>query len=168
MSSTGTLEPQADQTEHEIPREASHEITGRTLPVITVDMDERTAVLPNPTVMSVPASIMARFDEARRSADSHTELVLDALEAAGARLPDLVLARRPKLARTGLFARADRVKGEPDRTAALRVRPTVAELDQIDQLVAWVDSEVKRERPGGRPVSRSEAVAAALHNYLPK
>ena len=51
------------------------------VPDLTVDMDDPAAVAVSPTVLSVPAPLMARFERARRTSTSNTELVLDALRA---------------------------------------------------------------------------------------
>ncbi|MFF3857086.1 hypothetical protein ACFYWL_28770, partial [Micromonospora sp. NPDC002575] len=60
------------------------------MPDLTVDMDDPAALAVSPTVLSVPAPLMARFERARRNSSSNTELVLDALRAHLAELPRLV------------------------------------------------------------------------------
>ncbi|MEH0830893.1 hypothetical protein, partial [Micromonospora sp. CPCC 205714] len=66
------------------------------MPDLSVDMDDPAALAVSPTVLSVPAPLMARFERARRNSSSNTELVLDALRAHLAELPRLVAdARRP-------------------------------------------------------------------------
>jgi len=133
-----------------------------------VDFSDPTAMIVHPTVLSIPSSVLQRFAAARRGAPSHTELVLDALRSHAGRLPDLVLARRPA-ARAGDLFPFSEGKGNPegDTPGPLRIRPTRGNLKIMDELTEWVQAELQRSRPGGRRVSRSEVVAAALDAYLP-
>ena len=121
-----------------------------------------------PTVLSIPASILKRFEAARPRVASHTALVLDALRAHAEQLPDLILALRPGPRPGDLFPyRATPGVGSGDRPGPLRIRPTAGELAIMDGLTAWANGEIRRRRPGGRKVSRSEVVAVALDAYLP-
>jgi hypothetical protein len=43
----------------------------------------------------------------------------------------------------------------------------VGELQIMDAITEWTNAEIRRLRPGGRKVSRSEVVAVALDAYLP-
>jgi hypothetical protein len=125
-------------------------------------------MIPSPTVLSIPAAIMDRFETARVKASSHTALVLDSLRAHAQALPDLVLERRPGPRPGDLFPyRAEPGAAAQARPLPLRIRPTVGELEIMDALTIWVNAEIKRRRPGGRRVSRSEVVAVALDAFLP-
>lgn len=142
---------------------------GLPLPQLDLDLTDPTMMIYSPTVLSVPAVVMLRFEAARPAAASHTALVLDALRAHAAELPDLVLAKRPGPRPGDLFPlRAVPGGGEPLRPQPLRIRPTVGELRIMDGLTDWVNDEIRRRRPGGRKVSRSEVVAVALDKYLPE
>lgn len=111
---------------------------------------------------------MERFEEARKTAATHTALVLDALRAHVDELPELVLAARPGPREGDLFPwRPSPAARSQDRPVPLRVRPTVGELRVIDALVEWVSAELARRRPGSRKANRSEVVTAALDTYLP-
>jgi len=140
----------------------------RALPDLNIDLDDPTALMITPTVLSVPNGILRRFEDARRRAASHTALVLDALRAHAAELPDLVLQRRPGPRPGDLFPyRASPGGGSDERPGPLRIRPAAGELAIMDTLTDWVNAEVGHNRPGVRKVSRSEVVAVALDAYLP-
>jgi hypothetical protein len=138
------------------------------LPDLDVDLDDPTALMVTPTVLSVPNTILRRFEAARRQGSSHTGLVLDALRAHAEQLPDLVLALRPGPRPGDLFPyRATPGAASTDRPGPLRIRPTAGELAIMDKLAAWVNGEISHNRPGVRKVSRSEVVAVALDAFLP-
>ncbi len=139
------------------------------LPSLEVNLSDPTGLMVAATVLSVPGSVMRRFEVARATAASHTGLVLDALRTYANELPDLVLAERPGPRKNDLFPwRPSPRSGKlADRPEPLRVRPTVGELGIIDSLVGWVNEELIRRRPGSRRASRSEVVTAALKAYLP-
>lgn len=152
----------------EVPREVAREVPGRAqvaMPDLRIDINVTAALMPKPTVLSMPASVMARFSRVRRDASSHTAVVLDALRATVEDLPDLVDDARPQGRAGDLFP--FRATAAKERRDPLRVRPTVAELAVIDRIVDWVADELGRRRPGSPRVSRSEVVAAALDAYLP-
>ena len=164
------------RTPSEVTREISREITqtpdrkvsARRLPDLAVDLEDPTALMVTPTVLSVPNTVLRRFEDARRQAPSHTGLVLDALRANAERLPDLVLALRPGPRPGDLFPyRATPGATSTDRPGPLRIRPTAGELAIMDKLAAWVNGEISHNRPGVRKVSRSEVVAVALDAFLP-
>lgn len=144
-------------------------IEDRELPDLEVDLDDPTALLITPTVLSVPNKILARFERARPHAASHTALVLDALRAHAAQLPDLVAALRPGPRPGDLFPyRATPGAPSGDRPGPLRIRPTAGELAIMDGLTTWVNNQIRRGRAGVRKVSRSEVVSVALDAYLPQ
>jgi hypothetical protein len=147
---------------------AEAHVDERRLPDLEIDLDDPTALLITPTVLSVPNTILRRFEQARMTAPSHTGLVLDALRAHAAQLPDLVKALRPGPRPGDLFPyRATPGAGSGDRPGPLRIRPTAGELGIMDRLTGWVNDEIRRGRAGVRKVSRSEVVAVALDSYLP-
>jgi hypothetical protein len=65
------------------------------MPRLDISLDDPTAHIVSPTVLSVPASIVERFEPARAKAPSHTALVLNALREHAQELPTLILNRRP-------------------------------------------------------------------------
>lgn len=143
------------------------------LPDLSVDLDDPAAMAVSPTVLSVPAPLMTRFERARRNTTSNTELVLDALRAHLADLPRLVAeARRPTTAAAGepfpWRTSAQRRAATKVRRVQLPIRPLVGELHVIDTLVEWVQQQIGAgARSLGGRITRSEVAAAALNAYLP-
>ncbi|GIJ28260.1 hypothetical protein Vqi01_34220 [Micromonospora qiuiae] len=144
------------------------------LPDLSVDPDDPAALVVSPTVLSVPAPLMARFERARRTSTSNTELVLDALRAHLADLPRLVAeARRPAAAAADepfpwRRTSAQRRAAGKVRRVQLPIRPLVGELYVIDTLVAWVQEQLGAgSRSLGGRINRSEVVVAALDAHLP-
>ncbi|MFG1820821.1 hypothetical protein ACGFIF_44195 [Kribbella sp. NPDC049174] len=145
------------------------------LPDLSIDPADPSALLPSPTSMSIPGSIMRRFEAARDQAPSHTVLVLDAIRATVHDLPDLVVKSRPSARPGDLFPARPAgsagttvsTGGQPDHLEQLRLRPTVAELVVIDRLCDWVTAHLRALSPRARKVSRSELVSVALSAYLP-
>lgn len=136
--------------------------------MLDVDVSDAAGLVPAPTTLNVPASIVDRFEQALPLRTTHAALMLDAVRARAERLPELVIARRPAPRAGDPFPlRAVPGEGRPERPGTLRVRPMKAEVEVLDRLTEWVDAEVRRARPGGRKVSRSEVVTAALDVYLP-
>ncbi len=122
----------------------------------------------SPTVLSIEGSLMRRFERARKTAPSHTAIVLDALRACKDDLSTLVREARPAGASGDLFPwRRAPGQSRTTRPEQLRIRPTVGELGVIDGLVHDVNAELNSQQPGVRRASRSEVVAAALNLYLP-
>jgi hypothetical protein len=137
------------------------------LPKLDIDLTDPTAHLVSPTVLSIPASIVKRFESARAGAPSHTSLVLDALRAHVKELPTLILKRRPGGREGDLFP----FRGTPGRTSTdtplpVRIRPTKGELAVMKKLTEWASTRIAEQRPGTREISRSEMVAAALDAFL--
>ncbi|WP_047891215.1 hypothetical protein [Micromonospora sp. RV43] len=143
------------------------------LPDLSVDLDDPAALAVSPTVLSVPAPLMARFERARRSSTSNTELVLDALRAHLAELPRLVAeARRPIATAAGepfpWRSSAQRRAAAKIRRVQLPIRPLAGELQVIDALVGWVQEQIGAgPRSLGGRITRSEVVVAALNAHLP-
>jgi hypothetical protein len=155
-----------EQRKVNIPRAASATTTG--LPHLDVDVDDVTAMMVTPTVLSIPSSILRRFEEARKRSASHTALVLDALRGHVQDLPSLVVALRPGPRAGDLFPyRATPGAAQKDTPGPLRIRPTAGELAVMDAITTWVNTEIKKARPGSRRVTRSEVVAVALDAFLP-
>jgi hypothetical protein len=141
----------------------------RQLPSLDLDLSDPAAMQVTPTVLSIPTTVLERFEAARRHEPSHTALLLDALRAHAQRLPDLVRARRPQPPSGDLFPQRAAPGARPDdRPGPLRIRPTAGELAIMDALAAWIDAEVRRDQPGSRKVTRSEMAAAALDTHLPE
>ncbi len=138
-------------------------------PKLDIDPTDPTAHMVSPTVLSIPASIVKRFERARTTAPSHTALVLDALRAHAQELPTLILDRRPGLNPGDLFP----FREAPGRTTTdtplpVRIRPTKGELAVMKKLSDWASARIAEQRPGQRETNRSEMVAAALDAFLPK
>lgn len=119
---------------------------------------------------------MRRFERARQVADSNTSVVLDALRAHAAELPQLVSAARRPASTKGqqdLFPWRSSTRGTRGAAARVRrvqlpIRPLVGELQVIDSLVDWVQQEIGASpRSLGGRATRSEVVVAALNAYLP-
>jgi hypothetical protein len=143
---------------------------------MAVDQDDPAALVITPTVLSVPEPLMRRFERTRRSFDSNTAVVLEALRAHANELPQLVARTRRPARATGqqdLFPW--RTPTRPIRGATARVRrvqlpirPLAGELQVIDSLVEWVQQEIgAASRSLGGRVTRSEVAVAALEAYLP-
>ncbi|MDP7739585.1 hypothetical protein [Mycobacterium paragordonae] len=137
------------------------------LPDLNIDPTDPTAHIVSPTVLSIPASIVKRFDRARADAPSHTALVLDALRAQVHDLPTLILNRRPGPKPGDLFPFRDSPgRITTDTPMPLRIRPTKGELNIMKQLTDWSSAQIAAQRTGTRPTNRSEMVAAALDAFL--
>lgn len=122
----------------------------------------------SPSVLTIENSIMRRFERARKTAPSHTAIVLDALRSCAQELPSLVRNARPQQSTNDLFPwRAAPGEKRAGRAEQLRIRPTVGELGVIDGLVEWVNGELGAPEQGPRRVTRSKLVATALDRYLP-
>lgn len=131
--------------------------------------DTSNVMVVTPTVLSIDAAIMRRFERARETAASHTAVVLDALRATAHDLPTLVRNGRPAQRPDDLFPwRASPGQSRTTRPEQLRIRPTVGEIRVIDDLVETVNTEINSHQPGVGRASRSEVIAAALNTYLPK
>ncbi|CAA0126475.1 Uncharacterised protein [Mycolicibacterium vanbaalenii] len=142
--------------------------TAAKLPVLDIDLRDPEAQIVSPTVMSIPESIVARFDKARSKAPSHTAVVLNALRKHAPELPSLILARRPGPNPGDLFPWRDAPGDSGSETPLpLRIRPTKAELKVMKTLQDWSTKQIREQRPGARETNRSEMVAAALDAYLP-
>jgi hypothetical protein len=160
----------ADDTPQREPAAAAAALSAATvsLPALDVNLADPVAHMVSPTQLSIPASIVARFDHARANASSHTSLVIDALRAHADALPHLVLSRRPGPREGDLFPfRAVSAAAAAETPLPLRIRPTRGELDVMKKLVDWVNVCIAQQRPGSKPTNRSEMVAAALDAYLP-
>ncbi|MER6757579.1 hypothetical protein ABT235_25735 [Micromonospora echinofusca] len=167
----------AETAPAESARSAGEAPAGRTRPAgvpdLSIDLDDPAALAVSPTVLSVPAPLMARFERARLSSTSNTELVLDALRAHLADLPRLVAeARRPAAADAGepfpWRASAQRGKAAKVRRVQLPIRPLAGELQVMDALVGWVQQQIGAgPRSLGGRITRSEVVVAALDAHLP-
>lgn len=140
------------------------------LPELDIDLRDPDAQIVSPTVMSIPESIVARFDKARSQAPSHTAVVLNALRQHAHELPALILARRPAPTPGNLFPWRDAPGGSGSETPLpLRIRPTKAELKVMKALQDWSTTQIRAEfGSSARETNRSEMVAAALDAYLPQ
>jgi len=142
--------------------------TAAKLPFLDIDLRDPEAQIVSPTVLSIPESIVARFEKARSKAPSHTAVVLNALRKHAHELPALILARRPGPNPGDLFPWRDAPGNSGSETPLpLRIRPTKAELKVMKTLQDWSTKQIRAQRPGARETNRSEMVAAALDAYLP-
>ncbi len=138
------------------------------MPTLDIDPDDPTAHIVSPTVLSIPASIVKRFERARAHAPSHTALVLDALRAHAQELPTLILNRRPGPKPGDLCPfREAPGRTSQDTPLPVRIRPTKGELAVMKTLTDWASARIAKQRPGTRETNRSEMVAAALDVFLP-
>lgn len=169
-AATGSaLAPVAPAPDEQVRREeASASPANAELPVLDSDLRDPEAQIVSPTVMSIPESIVARFDKARSKAPSHTAVVLNALRKHAHELPTLILDRRPGPNPGDLFPWRDAPGDSGSETPLpLRIRPTKAELKVMKTLQDWSTKQIRAQRPGARETNRSEMVAAALDAYLP-
>ncbi|MBN3459777.1 hypothetical protein JNN96_37735 [Mycobacterium sp. DSM 3803] len=160
----------ADAAPQSVPVEAPTAQTGLPgLPDLAIDLNDPDAHIPSPTVMSIPESIVVRFNSARATAPSHTAIVLNALREHAHELPALILARRPGPTPGDLFPwRGAPGKSGTETPLPLRIRPTKAERKVMKVLETWASQQIRLQRPGAPETNRSEMVAAALDAYLPQ
>lgn len=126
------------------------------LPDLAIDLNDPDAHIPSPTVMSIPESIVVRFNSARATAPSHTAIVLNALREHAHELPALILARRPGPTPGDLFPwRGAPGKSGTETPLPLRIRPTKAERKVMKVLETWASQQIRLQRPGARkPTAR--------------
>ncbi|MGD9622370.1 MAG: hypothetical protein AB7G47_20290 [Mycolicibacterium sp.] len=114
-------------------------------------------------------SVARRFKAAADAPQSapQTELIMEAINENLARLPELVLARRPdsRQAEAGFFLRRG-VAQEREPWESVYIRPNAGEVEALRRIVEWV-SAVITAQPGRKETSRSEVVTAALDAQYP-
>lgn len=138
-------------------------------PALDVDPRDPLLRVVTPTVVTVRASVMRRFKQARQNGPKHTDLVLAAIRAHADALPDLVRARRPQApVKDDLFPwRPGTAAGADEPREHLRIRPLAGEWQVITQLTAWVNDQLDTVAQHAEEVTRSEVIDAALDEYLP-
>ncbi|MGV9798812.1 hypothetical protein ACWDTP_12225 [Mycobacterium sp. NPDC003449] len=141
------------------------------LPDLSIDWADALMHVPMPTRVSVANSVGQRFKAVADQAGQppQTELILEAVNEHLARLPQLVLERRPeeRPQTAGFFLRRAAVqKQEP--WVAIYMRPLAGEVEALGRIVDWVSREITEGHPGRKKTTRSEVVTAALAASYPE
>lgn len=145
----------------------------RPLPDLTVDWSDPLMHTIRPTRLSVPASVLAAFKAAAEQPGQppQTVMAMEAVSTHLARLPELVLARRPAEgpdSSTFYRQRTAPTTVKPEPAQQLYFRPLMGEDQALNRIVDWVTEIIVGDNPVRRPATRSEVVTAALAaQYLP-
>lgn len=137
----------------------------RTLPNLTVDWSDPLMHTVRATRLSVPQSVMTAFKAAadRPGRPPQTALVMEAVSLHLARLPELVVARRPPaVTDSSTFFRRPTTPKTNAVTVALYIRPNMGEDTALNRIVDWVSEIVSSGHPTRKAATRSEVVTAAL------
>lgn len=146
----------------------------RPLPDLTIDWSDPVMHVVRATRLSVASSVFDAFKAAAEQPGQppQTSLIMAAVSTHLARLPELVLARRPdEHTDFSSFYRRPTVasRNRTDPQVPLYIRPNGGEDQALNRIVAWVNAIITDGHPGRREASRSEIVAAALAaEYAPK
>lgn len=141
------------------------------LPDLTIDWSDPLMHVASPTRVSVANSVVARFKAVadQPGVPPQTELIMEAVSRHLARLPELVLKRRPEESGAdpaGFFVRRAPVqKAEP--WLPVYMRPMAGEVEALRRIVEWVNGVILEGHPGRQKSSRSEVVTAALDASYP-
>ncbi|MEV6774410.1 hypothetical protein AB0N05_37815 [Nocardia sp. NPDC051030] len=119
------------------------------------------------TTSKVPVSIMRRFNTARRSAPSHTAILVDAVRKHADSLPQLILRQRPEISRPDLDDPLRHITFDSESKDDLRIRPTLLELQYFKALVESINVWLEANWPSSRPTNQSEIFAVMLDADLP-
>ncbi|ART74253.1 hypothetical protein BTO20_37015 (plasmid) [Mycobacterium dioxanotrophicus] len=152
----------------------AHTVGRRPLPDLTIDWSDPVMHVVRSTRLSVASSVFDAFKAAAEQPGQppQTSLIMAAVSTHLARLPELVLARRPDEHTdfTSFYRRptvASRNRTDPQ--VPLYIRPNGGEDQALNRIVAWVNAIITDGHPGRREASRSEIVSAALAaEYVPK
>ncbi|GAT11985.1 MULTISPECIES: hypothetical protein [Mycolicibacterium] len=153
---------------------AAQTVGRRPLPDLTIDWSDPVMHVVRATRLSVAGSVFDAFKAAAEQPGQppQTSLIMAAVSSHLARLPELVLARRPdEHTDFSSFYRRPTVasRNRTDPQVALYIRPNGGEDQALNRIVSWVNAIITDGHPGRREASRSEIVAAALAaEYVPK
>ncbi len=149
-------------------REAAAQTLGRRpLPDLTIDWSDPVMHVVRATRLSVAGSVFDAFKAAAEQPGQppQTSLIMAAVSAHLARLPELVLERRPDEHTdfSSFYRRPTAAsRNRTDPQVALYIRPNGGEDQALNRIVGWVNAIITDGHPGRREASRSEIVAAAL------
>ena len=169
-----TNPPARAHTDEAAGEDAAQTIGRRPLPDLTIDWSDPVMHVVRATRLSVAGSVFDAFKAAAEQPGQppQTSLIMAAVSAHLARLPELVLERRPdEHTDFSTFYRRPTVtsRTRTDPQVALYIRPNGGEDQALNRIVGWVNAIITEGHPGRREASRSEIVAAALAaKYMPK
>ena len=169
-----TNPPARAHTDEAAGEDAAQTIGRRPLPDLTIDWSDPVMHVVRATRLSVAGSVFDAFKAAAEQPGQppQTSLIMAAVSAHLARLPELVLERRPdEHTDFSTFYRRPTVtsRTRTDPQVALYIRPNGGEDQALNRIVGWVNAIITEGHPGRREASRSEIVAAALAaEYMPK
>ena len=148
-------------------------VVRRPLPDLIIDWSDPVMHVVRATRLSVASSVFDAFKAAAEQPGQppQTSLIMAAVSTHLARLPELVLARRPEEHTdfSSFYRRpAAPSRNRTDPQVPLYIRPNGGEDQALNRIVDWVNAIITDGHPGRREASRSEIVAAALAaEYLP-
>ena len=169
-----TNPPARAHTDEAAGEDAAQTIGRGPLPDLTIDWSDPVMHVVRATRLSVAGSVFDAFKAAAEQPGQppQTSLIMAAVSAHLARLPELVLERRPdEHTDFSTFYRRPTVtsRTRTDPQVALYIRPNGGEDQALNRIVGWVNAIITEGHPGRREASRSEIVAAALAaEYMPK
>ncbi|HWS32107.1 MAG TPA: hypothetical protein VN408_05110 [Actinoplanes sp.] len=139
----------------------------RPLPDLIIDWSDPVMHVVRATRLSVASSVFDAFKAAAEQPGQppQTSLIMAAVSTHLARLPELVLARRPEEHTdfSSFYRRpAAPSRNRTDPQVPLYIRPNGGEDQALNRIVDWVNAIITDGHPGRREASRSEIVAAAL------
>ena len=137
------------------------------LPDLIIDWSDPVMHVVRATRLSVASSVFDAFKAAAEQPGQppQTSLIMAAVSTHLARLPELVLARRPEEHTdfSSFYRRpAAPSRNRTDPQVPLYIRPNGGEDQALNRIVDWVNAIITDGHPGRREASRSEIVAAAL------
>ncbi|MEC9324404.1 MAG: hypothetical protein VYB90_11235 [Actinomycetota bacterium] len=167
-----TNPPARAHTDEAAGEDAAQTIGRRPLPDLTIDWSDPVMHVVRATRLSVAGSVFDAFKAAAEQPGQppQTSLIMAAVSAHLARLPELVLERRPdEHTDFSTFYRRPTVtsRTRTDPQVALYIRPNGGEDQALNRIVGWVNAIITEGHPGRREASRSEIVAAALAAEYP-
>ena len=142
-------------------------VVRRPLPDLIIDWSDPVMHVVRATRLSVASSVFDAFKAAAEQPGQppQTSLIMAAVSTHLARLPELVLARRPEEHTdfSSFYRRpAAPSRNRTDPQVPLYIRPNGGEDQALNRIVDWVNAIITDGHPGRREASRSEIVAAAL------
>jgi hypothetical protein len=166
--------PARSATEVVAGESAAQTVGRRPLPDLTIDWSDPVMHVVRATRLSVAGSVFDAFKAAAEQPGQppQTSLIMAAVSTHLARLPELVLARRPNEHTdfSSFYRRPTAAsRNRTDPQVPLYIRPNAGEDQALNRIVAWVNAIITEGHPGRREASRSEIVAAALAaEYVPQ
>lgn len=162
-----TSAPQPTPTPAPAAASPAQTVVRRPLPDLIIDWSDPVMHVVRATRLSVASSVFDAFKAAAEQPGQppQTSLIMAAVSTHLARLPELVLARRPEEHTdfSSFYRRpAAPSRNRTDPQVPLYIRPNGGEDQALNRIVDWVNAIITDGHPGRREASRSEIVAAAL------